>query len=244
MCCIVQNHPGHKSSVHVPSIKIMTYKESTKLTEYAVKKMIHDRFKIADIPDAFIFLPEHLGGLGLRNPFVGLFLVRGKIDKSPEKLVNGFIEREREDYLKQKKAFEETSEAMLRRRLHNLYPDDGASRESRLGLGALGEFMPLEEFGRYREVSSGELQGTYAHLMSVPEREGLALSKGVEQGISKLEEDASAGQLDEEKRWILQLYADELMESCGGLSLVDKQFLPVGVLNMMKGRKVTWKMIL
>lgn len=199
---------------------------------------------MTDIPDAFFFLPEHLGGLGLRNPFVGLFLVRGKIDKTPEELVEGFLQRERQEYLKQKKSFEEASEALLRRRLHNLYPDDGVSRKSRLGLGAVDEFMPLEEFARYREMSSAELQGTYTHLMSVPEREGIALSKGVERDITKLEEDTNVGQLDAEKKWILQLYADELMESCGSLSLVDKQFLPVGVLNMMKGKKVTWKMVL
>lgn len=80
--------------------------------------------------------------------------------------------------------------------------------------------------------------------MSVPERESIALSREVEQGLAKLEDDVGTGQFDAEKRWVLQLYADELLETCGGLSLVDKQFLPVGVLNMMKGKKVSWQMVL
>jgi hypothetical protein len=68
------------------------------------------------------------------------------------------------------------------------------------------------------------------------------LSKEVERSLREFL--AGSGRLDAEKKWFLQLYAGELLEDFGGLSLVDKQFLPVGVLTMMRGKKVSWNMIL
>jgi hypothetical protein len=78
--------------------------------------------------------------------------------------------------------------------------------------------------------------------VSVPETEEIALSKEVESGLREFLADSV--RLDSEKKWFLQLYARELLENFGGLSLVDKQFLPVGVLAMMRGKKVSWNMIL
>jgi hypothetical protein len=39
---------------------------------------------------------------------------------------------------------------------------------------------------------------------------------------------------------ILDLYAEELVTKFGGLNLVDKQYLPMGVLDMIKGKRVRW----
>jgi hypothetical protein len=50
--------------------------------------------------------------------------------------------------------------------------------------------------------------------------------------------------LSSEKKWIVDLHATELFEKCGGLSLVEKSFLPLRVLTMMRTKKVTWQMVL
>jgi hypothetical protein len=78
--------------------------------------------------------------------------------------------------------------------------------------------------------------------VTVPEPEEIVLSREVVGGLIDFGTDSV--RLDSEKKWFLQLYANELLEDFGGLSLVDKQFLPVGVLAMMRGKKVSWNMVL
>lgn len=52
------------------------------------------------------------------------------------------------------------------------------------------------------------------------------------------------GSLDEEKKWILQLYSENLLTNFGGLNIVDKKFLPMGVLAMIREKRVKWQMVL
>lgn len=80
------------------------------------------------IPDAFIHLPEQLGGLGLRNPFVPLLLVRDALlDKSPGDLLETFLREEHDEYLEYKKTFDETAGWRLRSRLAEICPDNSDS---------------------------------------------------------------------------------------------------------------------
>jgi len=48
---------------------------STNVADY-LKSVIESRFKVNDVPDTFLFFPEELGGLGLRNPFIPMFIIR------------------------------------------------------------------------------------------------------------------------------------------------------------------------
>jgi hypothetical protein len=66
----------------------------TSVTDH-LKRMIVSRFGIIDVPDAFIFLPEQLGGLGVRNPFIASFLVRDQVYKNPLDRLNKFLKKER-----------------------------------------------------------------------------------------------------------------------------------------------------
>ncbi|KAK1765578.1 hypothetical protein QBC33DRAFT_579689 [Phialemonium atrogriseum] len=98
-----------------------------------LKLMTRTRFDATDIPDAFILLSEQLGGEIMRE----------------------FLEEEHTDYLALKKLFETTSEAALRRRLHNIYPNENA-----------------------------HLLTTYTKLMSTPETKDIVLGKEVKHGLS------------------------------------------------------------
>ena len=44
--------------------------------------------------------------------------------------------------------------------------------------------------------------------------------------------------------WTVQFFEDELMERLGGVEVVDRRLLPVGVLKALKEKKVTWQMVL
>jgi hypothetical protein len=207
-----------------------------------LKEMIQDRFDVKDLPDAFIFLPENLGGLGLRDPFVPLFLIRDRIRQTPEAMIESVLRRERERYLDEKKTFDDIGESGLRRRLRSIYPD-GDREDAAIKPDVLDTFMSLEEYSRFREKTSYQLRDAYMKLISTPDVDDIVLSKEVESGIRDLGGFVK-GSLDSEKKWFMQLYSEELLRDFGGLSLVDKQFLPVGVLAMMRGKKVTWQMVL
>jgi hypothetical protein len=209
-----------------------------------VKGMIRERFGMQDLPDAFVFLPEQLGGLGLRNPFVSLFLVRGNLEDNPQSLVDRYLKQELEAYQALKKNFDTSTDQALMRRLKAIYPADANDQLAALRDGAWASFMPFEEFARFREVTRSEFWTTYCQLLTVPNKEEIHLGQDVKHALAQLGDQLDLGRLDAEKKWLLQLYASELLELCGGLSLVDKQFLPVGVLAMMRGKKVTWQMVL
>ncbi|KAK4165095.1 hypothetical protein QBC43DRAFT_42464 [Cladorrhinum sp. PSN259] len=207
-----------------------------------LKSMIQARFGVS-VPDSFIFLPEQLGGLGLRNPFVGLFLIRDQIEETPDDIVDEYLKSERDDYLTAKKHFESLGESARRRKLRSIYVEGEWSEEKIRTRAALDTFISLEEYSRFREKFSTQFGDKYNKLLSVPKAVEINLSGQAE---TKLRQFLAAGEFkpDAQQKWFLQLYADELLEEFGGLNLVDKQFLPVGVLAMMKGKKVRWNMVL
>lgn len=63
-----------------------------------LRKLIADKFGIHDVPDAFLYLPEELGGLSLCNPFVPFLNIRDDVLKSPEEPMEKFFEQEKESY--------------------------------------------------------------------------------------------------------------------------------------------------
>ncbi|KAK3997071.1 hypothetical protein QBC44DRAFT_106980 [Cladorrhinum sp. PSN332] len=207
-----------------------------------LKAMIKARFDVS-VPDSFIFLPEQLGGLGLRNPFVGLFLIRDQIKETPDDVINEYLKDERDSYLRAKKTFESLGERARRNKLRSIYPDGEWSDDRIREHAALDTFISLEEFGRFRERFDITFSYKYVKLLLVPNAVEINLSGQAE---TKLRQFLAAGEFkpDAQQKWFLQLYADELLEDFGGLNLVDKQFLPVGVLTMMKGKRVRWNMVL
>lgn len=44
-----------------------------------LKSKIEERFGVSDLPDAFIFLPEQMGGLGVKNPFIPYLAFRNSL---------------------------------------------------------------------------------------------------------------------------------------------------------------------
>lgn len=213
------------------------------VTEH-LKRMIRSRFGVADndIPDAFFFVPEEFGGLGLRNPFISLFLVRDQLGKSPEKRLADFFTKEREDYLAKKKEFDELPEQARRRRFNSVYPEGTSTSRPAIRGDELDTFLSLDEYARFRETASADLHDLYDLLMDVPPKRDIELTREVRDALDQQQQRVSL--LDSTKKWILQMYSGELFAACGGLSLVEKRYLPVGVLAMMRGKKVTWQTVL
>jgi hypothetical protein len=101
----------------------------------------------------------------------------------------------------------------------------------------LDTFMSFEEFTRFREAQSPSLCRAYHDLMRVPHTTHVVYSKEVQERLKH-------SGLDEENKWLLQYYAKELEEKCGELTVVDRKLLPLGVLTILRKRKVSWQMAL
>jgi hypothetical protein len=219
--------------------------------------MISERFKVEDVPDAFLYMPEDLGGLGLRNPFVPLLLLSENVISSPQEELRKFHEEERESYVTAKREFEQLSEYEKRQRYRSCFPRDeeeddlpASKKFKKLTWEEAQEFWTFEDYTKYREIASTALCSAWNSLVSKAHDKEMPLPAKVREALrSNLlspggRTRASAVSLDAETTWLVNFYADYLLEKVGGLRIVDKSFLPLGVLKAMRSRRVKWQMVL
>lgn len=215
------------------------------VTEH-VKYLIAKKFNVTDVPDAFIYMPEQLGGLGLRNPFSTLFMVRDYLKKDPREVMRKFIAEDLERYNEAKKEFEELGEKSRRRRFLEIWPKDLETVPD-FPNNDRDTFMSFSEYTKWRESTNKYLLLAYKELMQVPPKKEIKYTLEVENALKKLavtQPELAPDKLDAEQKWIVQFHSKELFERCDGLSIVDKSLLPLGIMIMLKTRKVTWQMVL
>ncbi|EEP76423.1 predicted protein [Uncinocarpus reesii 1704] len=217
-----------------------------------VKKMIASRFNVTDIPDAFLYMPEALGGIGLHNPFVPLSLVSPNICEDPGELIHEFLQNERETYRLAKRNFEELSETNRRRRFQQIFPKD---EETGIRLHAPSrdeakEFLPFHKYVEMRGYNNPKLLKLFRQLNLAAKMRKLNSSHEIIQELRKVsrslihQPELSVSKIDPELEWLMQFHLRELKEKCGGLSIVDRSFLPLGILKAMRRKKVAWRMAL
>ncbi|KAI1809869.1 hypothetical protein GGS20DRAFT_580345 [Poronia punctata] len=199
---------GNSEVGHIPEGNVVHY----------LKSKIRERFGVTDIPDAFIYLPEKLGGLN---------------DEKAE------YDRILKDFRKETK-----SRIGDLNRLRRIYADNEHYESARK---MLDDFFPIdeisfEEYTRHREVNSNLLNKVYQELMAVPSQEWLTINSHVRRVLSDL-----GYELDEgpglQVAWVLQMYEEELKERWGGFKLVDGRYIPLGVFTMMRSKGVQWNMV-
>ena len=220
-----------------------------------LKTKIQERFNVGEIPDAFILLPEKMGGLGLQNPFIPLLVNREKLAEEGESaaaILRQALERDRERYDDARKEFEALEGAPERiRRLGGGYRDKEryeAIKESiydTMSEEDLDTFFSFEEYCRFRETTSRALMKAYEHLCDTVDPTSPKMDREVELMLNNIgiyTYDQSPKGV--EAKWALQMFAGGLKESFGGLRLVEDNLLPLGVLAMMRKKAVRWNMVL
>ena len=220
-----------------------------------LKAKISERFGVEDIPDAFMLLPEKMGGLGLRNPFIPLLVIREKLAQekiSPNDIIRKAFLSERDAYEAALKEFVDLEGVDERiRRLRPGYPDRDAYETAKKAIRAslskdeLNKFFSDDEYVRFIETTSEPLAAAYRRLVSTPDAEGPdmdadARAAMMEQGVMSWDDKPES----REVRWALQMFAPELRDALGGLRLVEDNLLPLGVLAMMRKKAVRWNMVL
>lgn len=212
------------------------------VTEY-LRHQIRQRFGVADIPDAFFFLPEELGGLGLQSPFIPFFVLKDQLMKDPLECITTFFKKEKAAYKSAKEEFEKLSGKERQDRFSSL---PNAPHKSK-GDDLLKEtFLSFEEYTAHREWYSYELREAYIKLMREPTTEDIQQSNDVKPWFEELAHSHGMGwgELSIENKWIMHLYAEDIKARFGALSIVDRNLLPSGVMKMLKKRKVVWQQII
>lgn len=213
------------------------------VTEY-LKNLITKRFGVGDVPDAFLYFPEELGGLGLRNPFISFLVVREELCKSPEERIADFLTKEKHDYKRYKKEFDALGTLGRKRRMKEIW---GASVDIDKSIERSTDFMTMDEYTLYRETASWRLLSAYKELLGTPYSNDVQASRAVTHSLGKLalaQPNLGWSQLSSDQRWIIQLYSAGVIQKFGGLNIVDKGLLPMGVMTMLRARKVTWQTVL
>ena len=202
-----------------------------------LRNIITSHFGVHYVPDAFLFFSEELGGLGLRNPFIKLLVVRDRLPDGPSDHMRKYEEREKERYKVAKAKFDALTPHERQRRA-NMYH----------GGEPYIDFMSFDDFTKRRERDSAFLHETYAELMQKPPVEDITLTSEVQDAVYEASREqypkVSGGNQGSEQKWMIQLYSKSVMDNFGGLAIVDKTLLPLGVMTMLREKKVTWQAVL
>jgi hypothetical protein len=224
-----------------------------------LKQMLTDRFGVQDIPEGYLYLPTSMGGLDLKSPFVDLYLIRNSLSPNPDERMDRFFESEETSYRLSKSNFD-----------RGIVPRaPGNSTDLKTAPGD-GQFLSMEEYTRYREQTSTHLHTAYKALMQEPELEevmetsdvlgvldaagsslpevhskrgghrgrGTATSRG---GHRITRHSAGWATLTPYQRWIVQLYASDMIRRFGGLNVVERGLLPTGMVHMFRESRFKWQ---
>ena len=229
------------------------------VTEH-LQSLISRSFSTPTVPAPFLYLPEALGGLNLQNPFIPLLLVRERLISDPEQIIREFHTDERSWYEHAKRSFDASPEHRRRQHYHEVFEKDRYQGGGSTGSGGGGKapsilkwedaqtFPSYEDCTQWRERSSGLLLRAYERLLEQPEKSllnvSLQVSKELERLSREVGDQVSEEQLSAEAKWMIMYHSEELFREFGGLSMVDRTLLPLGVLKAMQSRKVTWQMVL
>ncbi|OAL42958.1 hypothetical protein IQ07DRAFT_686064 [Pyrenochaeta sp. DS3sAY3a] len=237
--CFGQTHVNAILATHAAMQKQLFASHGSSVTSY-LRSLIASRFAVHSIPDAFFFLPEAFGGLGLKNPFIPLFVLKDQLLKDPHARIATFFEQEKEAYKRAAETFE-SHPPTQRQQQHaaafgNPPPENSPTTPS-------SPFFSFAEYTAHRHTSSALLLVAYIDLMQLPARKDIHLAKELAPWFEELSHTHGIGwaELSSEEKWIMQLYARELRERFGALSMVERRLVPSGVMRMVRGRGGRWE---
>ena len=216
------------------------------VTEF-LKRTIEQRYNVPDIPDGYFYFPTELGGLEVRNPFIGLLQIRDAVQDSPSKLLDNFEEAEKEAYEAARIRFQDWRNGKLRNMHKGIQDPEYRPQDKHT-------FFSFEEYIRYREELHygfpNELVQVFDLLLEKPREEGIeSLSHGsIVTALSALGERAGLRgilsdwySMEPYWKWVAQLYGPEMIDVFGGFGIVDPSLLPMGMVSEFRSGRVNWQ---
>ncbi|KAL6412392.1 hypothetical protein AUP68_03595 [Ilyonectria robusta] len=217
-----------------------------------LRQMLVERFGAHGVPDGYLFYPIDLGGLGLLNPFIEPLALRDAVVADAETVLTRFHEQEAEAYRQAKEMFESVDE-------NNEALDDLCRWEPEWE-DLQGEgFMSFEEFTRHRERRSGPMAEALQELLKVPEPDAPQKPQNVVGLSDALDEMNKSGEKDDSldncwgaesdawsqastyDQWVCVQHAEDIAKWFGGVTIVEKGLLPMGLMDMLRQSRFKWQ---
>jgi hypothetical protein len=106
--------------------------------------------------------------------------------------------------------------------------------------------ISLEEYMEYPETHSRALLSAYEDLLRIPDEIHVNRSPGFR--VIELWLDQTDGaicnnwyKMSPYWKWVAELYHTGMVQKYGGLSAVERKFMPLGVLKVLKQYRVRWQ---
>ncbi|KAA8896748.1 hypothetical protein TRICI_006833 [Trichomonascus ciferrii] len=178
-----------------------------------LQHVISNKFNVSDMPEGFFYFPFREGGVELLNPYIKLLTMKDGLDKTVTELVDDALSKEKAEY----------------QRLKRQYEESGGRHSDRSDIIDADEFMPFEEYIRFREQKSTSFGTLYNQLMAAPTQRTVWATQP-HQDIE-----------DPYWLWIYQLYTPKVEEKFGSSALLQEGSASLGVLKFLNSGKVKWK---
>ena len=175
-----------------------------------IRETIEKRFDVKDIPAGWCFLPISEGGLEIVNPIIDILTVRASLVQDP---TVAFSQRKQTDEADYNKAEE-------------VWRTGG-------GEGNSDTFMSWDEFVLGRETVSVGWGNVWKSLQIVAAPVYLSQA-GAAARDGNWYDRSNVG------KWVMLLYADEILQRFGTLKIVEPTLIPVGMLSAFRGSKIAW----
>ncbi|RDW89863.1 uncharacterized protein DSM5745_01638 [Aspergillus mulundensis] len=203
----------------------------------SLRKTIAERFNVHDIPDGLFYFPIEFGGLNLLNPYIPLLAMREDIKQTPHRRIQKAFLDEEAAYLSAKEEFEQ-----------NGPKNPGAFLRSKRDFDLPTDFLSLEEYMKYAESFSRPLLDAYLDLIRIPDEFDVNLTPAM-RGTLTL---SAAGNktktisgnwpsMSPYWKWTAELYRAGMVKRYGNLAAVNREFMPVGVVETLKEGKFRWQ---
>ena len=208
-----------------------------------LRQCIEQRFGVTGIPDGYFFFPSVLGGLEIQSPFVSLLQMREDTAKDPGKLLDDFLQKEREAYQAAKARYESGELAET----HDYMNDPNWMHRPKDS----EQFFSFEEYTKFREVADNDLGHVFQELLEAsvgqniegPDNHGPVVNAlsalGGQSNLRGIK--ANWYEMDSYWKWVTQLYGPEMIQRFGGLRIVDPGLLPTGMVSLLRSARLDWQ---
>jgi len=201
--------------------------------------------------EAFLYLPQPYGGLGINNPFVTLNLAR-EVRENPGELIAEYLATEDTYYKCAAKIYIALPSDARARKIEAFFESKDEKVAAALGPDRdLTVFMTKEELTEHREschypglppphgfmLATPNLEDLYNELLDKPVHD-MPSGRKVRDELRRL---AGTGdmrpwrKLSGEEQWVLQLYGDDCFEKYDGLEQWVGELVPQEILKAVRG---------
>jgi hypothetical protein len=229
------------------------------LTSY-VKQLLTTHMERFQAPaphslEAFMYLPQAYGGLGVKNPLITISLAHN-LSATPEAKIEEYMLAEEQYYKRAADNYALLTPNAHASKIEALFANDKSRIDAALGEDRdLTVFMTMEELTAHREhiayphlfcatypillmpMTIPQLGELYTDMLREP-KDDIGCSDKVSDEVLRLSHRGdmkSWSSLSGEDKWVLQLYGNECFEGYGGLEIWCSESVPQEALKVVRG---------